>query len=145
MKISQEMHTKIDQKKPLRKVETGKQNFDQIVQSQTQKIKQQELEKLINDITRQGEKLARFRNFRDLAKFKRMIKQFLEETVYNGYRLNESRNFNLNSYSHKLTTVKKIDEKLVQLTEDLLDQEKKTVDLLGLIGEIRGLLINLYT
>lgn len=145
MKISQEMHTKIDQKKPLRKVETGKQNFDQIVQSQTQKIKQQELEKLINDITRQGEKLARFRSFRDLAKFKRMIKQFLEETVYNGYRLNESRNFNMNSYSHKLTTVKKIDEKLVQLTEDLLDQEKKTVDLLGLIGEIRGLLINLYT
>ena len=139
------MHTKIDQKKPLRKVETGKQNFDQIVQSQTQKIKQQELEKLINDITRQGEKLARFRSFRDLAKFKRMIKQFLEETVYNGYRLNESRNFNMNSYSHKLTTVKKIDEKLVQLTEDLLDQEKKTVDLLGLIGEIRGLLINLYT
>ena len=144
MKISQEIHTKIDQK-PLRKVETSRENFDQIVQSHTQKLKDQELEKLIQDITKQGEKLARFRSFRDLAKFKRMIKQFLEETVYNGYRLNESRNFNMNSYSHKLTTVKKIDEKLVQLTEDLLDQEKKTVDLLGLIGEIRGLLINLYT
>lgn len=144
MKISQEIHTKIDQK-PLRKVETSRQNFDQIVQSHTQKLKDQELEKLIQDITKQGEKLARFRSFRDLAKFKRMIKQFLEETVYNGYRLNESRNFNMNSYSHKLTTVKKIDETLVQLTEDLLDQEKKTVDLLGLIGEIRGLLINLYT
>lgn len=144
MKISQEIHTKIDQK-PLRKVETSRQNFDQIVQSHTQKLKDQELEKLIQDITKQGEKLVRFRSFRDLAKFKRLIKQFLEETVYNGYRLNESRNFNMNSYSHKLTTVKKIDEKLVQLTEDLLDQEKKTVDLLGLIGEIRGLLINLYT
>lgn len=144
MKISQEIHTKIDQK-PLRKVETSKQNFEQIVQSQTQKLKHEELEKLIQDITKQGEKLARFRSFRDLAKFKRMIKQFLEETVYNGYQLNESRNFNMNSYSHKLTTVKKIDEKLVELTEDLLDQEKKTVDLLGHIGEIRGLLINLYT
>ena len=33
MKISQEIHTKIDQK-PMRKVETGRQNFDQIVQSQ---------------------------------------------------------------------------------------------------------------
>ena len=144
MKSSQEIHTKIDQK-PLRKVETSKQNFEQIVQSQTQKLKHEELEKLIQDITKQGEKLARFRSFRDLAKFKRMITQFLEETVYNGYQLNESRNFNMNSYSHKLTTVKKIDEKLVELTEDLLDQEKKTVDLLGHIGEIRGLLINLYT
>ena len=70
-------------------------------------MKQQEIERLIDDITKQGEKIARFRSFRDLAKFKRMIKQFLEETVYSGYQLNESRNFNMNSYSHKLTTVKR--------------------------------------
>lgn len=144
MKISQEVHTKIDQK-PMRKVETGKQQFDKLVHSQSHKLKELEIERLMQDITKQGEKIARFRSFRDLAKFKRMIKQFLEETVYSGYELNESRNFNMNSHSHKLTTVKEVDEKLVQLTEDLLDQEKKTVDLLGVIGEIRGLLINLYT
>ena len=144
MKISQEVHTKIDQK-PMRKVETSKPGFDQLVQSQSQKLKQEEIERLVQDITKQGEKIARFRSFRDLAKFKRMIKQFLEETVYNGLELKESRNFNMHSHSHKLTTVKELDEKLIQLTEDILDQEKKTVDLLGLIGEIEGLLINLYT
>lgn len=126
-------------------METDKQQFGKLVQSQSHKMKQQEVERLMNDITKQGEKIARFRSFRDLAKFKHMIKQFLEETVYSGYELNESRNFNMSSHSHKMTTVKEVDEKLVQLTEDMLDQEKKTVDLLGLIGEIRGLLINLYT
>lgn len=144
MKIGQEMRSRVDQK-PIRKVQEGKQNFEQIVQSQSHKMKQKELEKLVNDITKQGKRLASYRSFRDLAKFKRMIKQFLQETVYSGLELNESRSFNSNSFSHKLTTVNEIDAKLVQLTEDIIDQEKKTVDLLGIIGEIEGLLINLYT
>src|SRR5690625_6817471 len=118
MKISQEVHTKIEQK-PVNKVASGKQHFDQIVQSQSHKLKQQELERLVHDITKQGEKIARFRSFRDLAKFKRMIKQFLEETVYSGYALNETRNFNMNRHSHKLTTVKQVDEKIVKLTEEM--------------------------
>lgn len=46
---------------------------------------------------------------------------------------------------HKLTTVEEVVEKLVQLTKDVLDQEKQTVDLLGFIGEIRALLFNLST
>ncbi|MBO1004476.1 YaaR family protein [Pseudogracilibacillus auburnensis] len=144
MKIGQEMRSKVDQK-PMRKVHEGRQSFEQIVQSQSHKMKQKELEKLMDDITEQGKRLSRFRSFRDLAKFKRMIKQFLQETVYNGLELNESRSFHTGAFSHKLTTVNEIDEKLVQLTNDMMDQEKKTVDLLGIIGEIQGLLINLYT
>lgn len=144
MKIGQDIRSKVDQK-PIRKVQEGKKNFEQIVQTQSHKIKQKELEKLVDDITEQGKKIARFRSFRDLAKFKRMIKEFLTETVYNGLELNELRSFNTGSFSHKLTTVKELDEKLVSLTDDIMDQEKKTVDLLGVIGEIEGLLINLYT
>lgn len=144
MKIGQDIRSKVEQQ-PIRQVQGGKKSFEQIVQSQTHKIRQNELKKLVNDITKQGEKIASFRSFRDLAKFKRMIKQFLQETVYSGLELNESRSFNADSFSHKLTTVNEIDEKLVELTDDLMDQEKKTVDLLGVIGEIQGLLINLYT
>lgn len=44
-----------------------------------------------------------------------------------------------------MSTVKIIDEKIAQLAEDLMDEEKKTIDILGLIGEIKGLLVNIYT
>lgn len=144
MKIGQEISSKIEQK-PFRRSNEEKQNFEQIVKSESHRIKQEEVEKLMQDITKQGEKIARFRSFPDLAKFKRMIKQFLQKTVYSGLSLHESRSFNTMRYNHSLTTVNEIDEKLIQLTEDIIDQEKKTVDLLGVIGEIRGLLINLYT
>jgi|SRR5690625_49295 len=144
MKIGQEVNSKINHK-PFKQVNEGKQKFEQIVQSESQRIKQQEIKKLIQDITEQGEKIARFRSFQDLAKFKRMIRQFLQKTVTNGLALNESRNFNASNYSQTLTTVQQVDEKLVQLADDMMDQEKKTVDLLGVIGEIRGLLINIST
>lgn len=144
MKISQEYNSKIDQK-PIRKTREDNKTFQQIVSSKATSIEKRELEQLINDITEQGEKIARFRSFRDLARFKRMIRQFLQKTVGDGLTLEKSRSFNSEQYSETLSTVKKVDEKLIQLTDDLLDQEKKTVDILGLIGEIRGLLINLTT
>jgi len=144
MKIGQEWRSSIEAKQ-LRQATGNKANFDQLVNVQVRKVKQDELKKLMQDISKQGERLARFRSFQDLAKFKRMIKDFLHETVYNGLELQESRNFNPNGYSQKLTVVKEIDEKLVELTEDIMNQEKKTIDLLSVIGEIKGLLVNLYT
>lgn len=144
MKISQDYNSKIDQK-PIRKTKEENQTFRQIVSSKASTMQQAELERLIDDITEQGEKIARFRSFKDLARFKRMIRHFLQKTVGDGLTLEKSRSFNADNYSETLSTVKQVDEKLIQLTDDLLDQEKKTVDILGLIGEIRGLLINLTT
>lgn len=144
MKIGQEWRSSVETKQ-LRQSKGNKANFNQLVNVQVQKVKQDELQRLMQDISKQGERLARFRSFQDLAKFKRMIKEFLHETVYNGLELQESRNFNPNGYSQKLSVVKEIDEKLVELTEDIMNQEKKTIDLLSVIGEIKGLLVNLYT
>ena len=44
-----------------------------------------------------------------------------------------------------MKTVKMIDEKLIRLTEDVMDKENDGIAILGQIGEIKGLLINLYT
>ncbi|PAV28595.1 hypothetical protein CIL05_16545 [Virgibacillus profundi] len=143
MKISHEMQTRTDTKFTRPAAET--QAFNRLVQSQTQNLKQQELQQLMKHITVQGDKLSRFRTFRDLAKFKRMIKGFLQETVYNGLNLQKSHSFALDGQNRKLAIVKEVDEKLLELTEEMMNQEKKTVDILGLIGEIKGLLVNLYT
>ncbi len=37
-----------------------------------------------------------------------------------------------------------IDEKMIALTEDMLVQEKSSIKLLSKIGEIEGLLLNIY-
>ncbi|MUK88094.1 DUF327 family protein [Ornithinibacillus sp. L9] len=144
MKISQEMRSQVANKSVQTNIE-GKQSFQAVVQSQTQKLQQSELQKLMQDITMQGNKLARYRSFKDLVKFKRLIKGFLKEAVSNGLDLKKSHSFSFTGNSRNLTIVEEIDEKLMELTEEIMNQEKKTVDLLGLIGEIKGLLVNLYT
>lgn len=144
MKISQDLRSQVE-RTALKKSTKGKQSFEKLVQKQSQQLQQNELQRLVQNITEQGEKVARFRSLKGLATYKRMIREFLQEAVYNGMELSEARNFNMSSYSHKLVIVKEVDEKLVQLTNDMMDQEKKTVDLLGVIGEISGLLVNLYT
>ncbi len=144
MKISNEMQSQSDVKIN-RQTAIESQSFQKLVQSQTQQLKQQELEQLIKDISLQGTKLARYRSLRELAKFKRMIKGFLQETVSGGYQLQKSHTFSFDGSSRKLAIIKEIDEKLLELTEEIMNQERKTVDILGLIGEIKGLLINIYT
>lgn len=131
--------------KNVRTTKNNQLSFESIVQSQTQKLQQNELQRLMNDITVQGDRLARFRAFKDLVKFKRLIKRFLEEAVTNGLDIEKSLSFSYTGSSRNLTLVKQIDEKLMELTEEIMSQEKKSVDLLGLIGEIKGLLINIYT
>lgn len=143
MKVIQDMQA-TQTVNQVRKTSEGKQTFEAMVQSQTHKLRQQELKHLMTEITKQGDKLAHYRTFKELAKFKHLVKGFLEETVYNGLDLNKSHHFRFNGESQELALVKEIDEKIIELTEDVMNQEKKSVDLMGMIGEIKGLLINLY-
>lgn len=143
MKISQDFQSQTI--KQMRTTTSTQQSFDKIVQSTTHQLKQQEIQQLMKEITIQGDKLSRFRSFRDLAKFKRLVKDFLAETVYNGLDLDKSQNFSPEGYSQQLTIVKEVDEKLIELTDGVISQERSAVDLLGIIGEIKGLLLNLYT
>src|SRR5699024_12782329 len=95
---------------PVRQVQDEKKEFRQLVQTQSHKIEQNELRRLVDDITEQGKKIAHFRSFRDLAKFKRMIKDFLQKTVHNGLIIRLNRSFHANSFNQKLTTVDEIEE-----------------------------------
>lgn len=146
MKISQEMRTQLDSaQKQSGKPMQGRANFDSIVQSQSRQLQEAQLDQLMKTISSQGERVARFRSFRDLAKYKRLIKDFVKESVQYGMNLKHSHSWNQHGQTRKLTIVEEVDEKLAELTDAVMDQEKKSIDLLGIIGEIKGLLINLYT
>jgi len=146
MKITHDMRTQMESaQKQAAQQSQDRPRFDQLVQSQTRQLQEVQLNQLIKSINAQGERVARFRSFRDLAKYKRLIKDFVKESVNYGMNLKHSHSWNQYGQTRKLTLVESVDEKLAELTEAVMDEEKKTIDLLGLIGEIKGLLINLYT
>lgn len=146
MKINKDIRSQVDPTKLNQPAQPQKGvSFDSMVSTQAVKLQSYELEQLMKGITAQGEKVTRYRTIRDLAKYKRLIKDFVKEAVGFGLDLSHTHSFNFNGSNRRLTIVKQIDEQLVTLTEGILDQEKKSIDLLDVIGEIKGLLINLYS
>ncbi|MER2261657.1 MAG: YaaR family protein [Psychrobacillus sp.] len=146
MKINQDVRVGIDKiRKDTMQNNIQSAKFGQMVTKQDQRMQTEALTKLLGDITTAGDRLARSRNLRDMAKFKMLIKKFLEEAVDFGMGLKQSHTWNRFGEGRKLKIVETIDEKLVELAEEILSQEKSSIELLDKIGEIKGLLINLYT
>ncbi|MDZ5711474.1 YaaR family protein [Jeotgalibacillus haloalkalitolerans] len=97
------------------------------------------------EIEDQGKKLADSRTVEDLRKYKGLVKKFMEEAVNNGLQLEDQRGFNRRGRTKVYKIVKEIDTKLIDLTNQVLDKEKKGLAILGTIGEIQGLIINVYS
>ncbi|WP_173918035.1 YaaR family protein [Halobacillus sp. Marseille-Q1614] len=146
MKITQDIRAQLDGSKPNRSSSTKeRQSFDTVIQSQSKQLQEKQHHRLMNNISAQGDRVARSRSFRDLAKYKRLIKDFLDETVTYGLSVKQSRSFDIDGRSRKLMLFRAVDDQLSELTEAVMDHEKRSIDVLRIIGEIKGLLINLYT
>ena len=119
--------------------------FGQMITKHEQRMQTDTMTRLLGDISSAGDRLARSRNLRDMAKYKMLIRKFLQEAVDFGMGLKQSHTWNRFGEGRKLKIVETIDEKLIELAEEILNSEKSSIDLLDKIGEIKGLLINLYT
>lgn len=145
MKVNSDYRTGLDKLRndPLQTPQGGA-RFGQMVMKQEQRLHGEQITRLLGDISSAGERIARSRNLRDMAKFKMLIRRFLKEAVESGLELKQSHTWNQFGEGRRLKLIETIDEKMVELAEALLDEEKTSVDLLAKIGEIKGLLINLY-
>lgn len=146
MKINQDMRLLLE-KRELQSIKGSQTSasFKASMETQSGKMRLEQLTVMLSDIEVFGKKLTKSRNLKDLARFKGLVKRFVKETVDNGLNIETSRSFDIYGNTRTLALVKALDEKLIELTEDMMDQEKPSIDLLERIGEIKGLLINLYT
>jgi uncharacterized protein YaaR (DUF327 family) len=119
--------------------------FTQVLSKKKYEISDERYIRMMEDIEEQGEKLAKYQSIDSLRTYKKMVKKFIDTAVQNGLELKEQRGFSMRGGSalHKL--VKEVDEKLVNLTNEVLSKEKEGLRILSMVGEIQGLLVNLYT
>lgn len=127
-----------------RKVSSGKGSD---FRSQLTKVEddnyQQHLEKLVDDITKQGEKLGKKVDIRDLRIYKMLISEFLETAI------GKSRKFTKQSLldrrgRHKVySIIKKINEEIDLLTQDVMQNEAGNIDILKRVDDIRGLILDM--
>jgi uncharacterized protein len=120
-------------------------SFNSVIDQKRANLTLEVLNKKMQDIENQGSKLVESKTIENLRKYKRLVKDFINDAVKNGLDLQEQRGFNYRGSAKTYKLVKEVDKKLVDLTNDVLNKEKDGLDLLGIVGEIKGMLVNIYT
>jgi uncharacterized protein YaaR (DUF327 family) len=144
MKINQEIRTGLDNRNANQKTTAaGSKPFSEMVLKQESKLQLQQLNTLMANVEEAGRRVAKSRNMRDLSRYKSLVRRFVQEAVDYGLKVKQSGTWDGSTRS--LITVEQLDQHLIELTENLLNEDQSSIDILAKIGEIKGLLINLYT
>lgn len=146
MKVDQSLHLSPESlQKDIKIQGQGNINFQELIKIQNEKIQSGNLHALLTEIEKAGERLAKSRNFRDLTKYKNLIQNFIKEAVHIGIGLKKSNTWDREGRSRILQIIEQIDKKMVELTDEILTKETENLKILSIIGEIKGLIVNLYT
>jgi uncharacterized protein YaaR (DUF327 family) len=118
--------------------------FSEMMQQNDGKTAATELNRMLEQIQLQGERLSKSMTVRELRQYKLLIKKFLEETARRGVQLRDTKGWDRRGRSKRYKLLEEIDENLLAMADDLLEHEHGRIEILQKIGEIRGMLINLF-
>lgn len=124
-----------------RKIVSEKKDFSQSFNHARERKSEEQLRKLIDDIKKRGNKLVITKTYVDVVMYKKMIKEYLESILKFMYDTKKDISFWQTQY---FITVETIDEKLEELTNMLLSEEKENLNLAATIDEIQGLMVDIY-
>jgi len=105
---------------------------------------QEDLQRLIQEVDRCGAKLSKSCTLIDLRDYKRAVKNFLKETLGKSYSAENKTGRDRMGRHRIYLLVKKVEESLEELSQEVLSKQKDQLAILKKIDEIRGLLVDIY-
>lgn len=112
-------------------------------------IEEQDLQVRLNtmmqDITMQGNKISKRMDVRDMRKYRALIKDFLNEVVNRSHAFSRENFLDRRGRHRVYGIIKRVNENLDNLAQELVKDEKDHISILSKIGEIAGLLLDIFT
>ena len=106
---------------------------------------QEKLTGLMKDIDEQGMRLAEHMDIRDMQKYRSLVKDFMNEVVNRSHKFSRENFLDRRGRHRVYGIIKLVDKNMDDLAEELVKDESDHLNVLGKIGEIRGLLIDIST
>ena len=106
---------------------------------------QTRLQNLMEEITMQGQKLSKRRDVRDMKHYRGLVKEFLNEVVTHSHSFSRENFLDRRGRHRVYGIIRLIVENLDQLAQELMKDEKDNLAILSKIGEIQGLLLDIFT
>ena len=106
---------------------------------------QARLSTLMEEITMQGDKLAKKRDIRDMKKYRGLIKDFMNEIINRSHQFSRENFLDRRGRHRVYGIIRMVDQTLDELAQELVKDEQDHLAILAKIGEIRGLLLDIFT
>ena len=103
------------------------------------------LTQMMEEITRQGDKLAKHRDIKDMKRYRTLIKGFLNEIVNRSHSFTRENFLDRKGRHRVYGIIRLIDQNLDELAQELVKDEQDHLAILSKIGEIQGLLLDIFT
>lgn len=119
-------------------------NFAKTLSHVGRKDYHQDLQKLITEVDKMAEKLAKSCTLNGLKNYKRAVQNFLKRTLGMAYEAQDEASWDHLGRQKVYILVKKVDEKLEEISHEVLKDQGNSLNILDKLDEIRGLLIDMY-
>lgn len=104
---------------------------------------QEKLGNMMQEITEQGEKIAKHMDIKDMRRYRELVKGFLNEVVNRSHKFSRENFLDRRGRHRVYGIVKLVDKNLDELASELVKEEKNHLEIVGKIDDIRGLLLDI--
>ena len=105
---------------------------------------EQYLSELIDNITKQGEIVAKKADMAEFQKYRELITKLLNETASNSFTCLKLDKFDINGRHKTFSIIKRINAKLDETASAILKEQSTNIQIINMVDNIRGMLIDLY-
>ena len=105
---------------------------------------QQRLLGMMEEITMQGDKIKKKMDIRDMKHYRSLVKDFMNEIVNRSHEFSRENFLDRRGRHRVYGIIRRVDEALDELAQELVKEEKDALSILGKIDEIRGLLLDIF-
>lgn len=100
---------------------------------------------MMEEIVMQGDKIIKRMDVKDMRRYRTLIKDFMNEIVNRSHKFSRENFLDRRGRHRVYGIVRLVDEKLDELAQELMKEEKDKIAILAKVGEIRGLLLDIFT
>lgn len=103
------------------------------------------LNMMMEEIVMQGDKIVKRMDVKDMRKYRALIKDFMNEIVNRSHKFSRENFLDRRGRHRVYGIIRLVDEKIDELAQELVKDEKDRLAILAKVGEIRGLLLDIFT
>ncbi len=100
---------------------------------------------MMQDIIQQGERISKKNDIRDMQRYRILIKDFMNEVVTRSHAFSRENFLDRKGRHRVYGIIRQVDKELDDLAQELVKDEKDNISILAKIGQIQGLLLDIFT